>query len=290
MKPTDEVAQAVITDLAERRTASRWALPAATGPAAPTPGQSARLYELGAGIDCPLCKGAGWLKRYLNGTDILGGSELVPCVCKSKELRHKAWERARRASNIGGVLQWLNLDNFDVERQPEAFQAASDFATDPERAWLVLAGEVGTGKSHLLAAIVNRLLTTKWHPVYHVLPELLRHLRQGFDAGDYQQRWDDLRKAEVLLLDDYGSEQPTPWGDETLFVLVDYRWAHRMPTVVATNLTAEQMPARIASRLHDQARSRVVTMRPGDYRRSEARMAERGSPVPQAAPGDPWDE
>lgn len=203
-------------------------------------------------------------------------------------MKHKAWERARAASNIAGVLQWLNLDNFDAHLQPEAYAAATDFATDPERSWLVLAGEVGTGKSHLLAAIVNRLLTTRWHPVYHVLPELLRHLRQGFDAGDYQQRWDDLRKAEVLLLDDYGSEQSTPWGDETLFVLVDYRWAHRKPTVVATNLTAEQMPARIASRIHDQARSRVVTMRPGDYRRSEARVAERGLPIPPSGT-DPWE-
>lgn len=278
MKPMGDAIKGLVTDLHTRRNASRWALPGATEGVAPTPGPTP-THQLNRGVDCPLCKGGGWLKRYNNGVDVLQGSYLVPCPCKSDELQHRAWERARRASNIGGALGSMTLDNYHQAQQPEAYRAATAFCDDPLRSWLVLAGEVGTGKTHLLAAIVNRLLSTPWHPVYHVLPDMLRHLRLGFDQGDYEQRWNDVRNAEVLLLDDYGAEQSTPWGDETLFVLLDYRWAHLKPTVVGTNLTQAEMPPRLASRLHDQARSRVVTMRPGDYRRSGQRALERQQPA-----------
>jgi DNA replication protein DnaC len=169
----------------------------------------------------------------------------------------------------------MSFGNFRQDRQPDAYAAAAAFACEPARSWLVLEGAVGTGKTHLLAAIVNRLLTSAWHPVYAVMPDLLRHLREGFDSGDHAQRWRDVKEAEVLLLDDYGAEQQTDWGNETLFVLLDYRWAMALPTVVATNLKPADMPPRIASRLHDLARSRVVRMRGGDYRRAAERAGER---------------
>lgn len=229
---------------------------------------------------CPLCKDARWLKRYKNGRDVFGGTELLACDCMSVELKHRAWLRAREASGLHRTLHEMTLTNFVRTRQPEAHAAAGEFVANPERHWLLLVGDVGTGKTHLCAAIVTALLITPRRPLYAVVPDLLRNLRAGFDLGDHEQRWRDVRDADVLIIDDYGAEQSTPWSDETIFALVDYRFAVGLPTVVATNLHPQAMPPRIGSRLQDAARSRVVTMRPGDYRQSQERLAERNRELP----------
>lgn len=274
---------------AEKRVAagdSRWALPARTEQEDTTPGLRAsdplpRGDERGEAAVCPLCKGAGWLKRYKNGRDILDGAELVACDCKRDELRHNAWAKARKFSGLPVICHDQTFGNYRADRQPEAVRAATEFCADPERAWLVLKGEAGTGKTHLAAAIVNRLLTTPgWRPLYYVVPDLLDYLRSlTFREGEARERdWKAIREASVLVLDDYGSEKGSDWADETLFKLLDYRYANQLPLVMTTNLDWEDMPPRIASRLRDAARSRVITLRQGDYRQSRDRAKER----------DPW--
>lgn len=232
---------------------------------------------------CPLCKGAGWLKRYKNGVDILGGSELLPCDCKQEYLRQNAWAKARARSGLPVLCHDQTLGNYRRDRQPEAYRAATEFCADPPRFWLVLKGEAGTGKTHLAAAVVNRLLTTPgWYPLYYVVPDLLDYLRSlTFREGEQRERdWKAIREASVLVLDDYGAEKGSDWADETMFKLLDYRYANKLPVVMTTNLDWADMPPRIASRLQDTARSRVITLRAGDYRRTKERTKER----------DPWDE
>lgn len=268
---------------------SRWALPDRTEQEATTPGQrnqtrtDPRGDEIGEAAVCPLCKGAGWLKRYKNGRDILGGAELLPCDCKKDAMQHNAWAKARANSGLPRILHDQTLANFKQTRQPEAFRAAVDFCNDPNRFWLVMAGEAGTGKTHLAAGIVNRLLTSPgWRPLYYVVPELLDYLRSlTFREGQDRDRdWKAIREASVLVLDDYGTEKGSEWADEALFKLVDFRYANKLPIVLTTNLLWNEMPARIASRLQDVATSRVITLRQGDYRQSKERAAER----------DPWGE
>lgn len=236
-----------------------------------------------------MCKGAGWLKKYTNGRDVLGGVALVACDCTDRERQYRVWQRARTASGLSEALFYHTFDNYRADRQPGAYKAARAFCDDPRASWLVLFGEVGTGKTHLAVAIVNALLgSPQWHPVYVVVPEMLRHLKAGFDTGEHTQRWEDIKATEVLVLDDYGTEQRTEWTDATIFELLDYRYARGKATVVTTNLKPSEMPPRIASRLTDRARSRFVVLERGDYRRAGVRAAERGQ-LPPSAQLDPWD-
>jgi DNA replication protein DnaC len=262
---------------------SRWALPAVSDQADTTPGTTRtepRGDERGALAVCPLCKGAGWLKRYRNGVNILDGATLEPCDCKRGELQHRAWQKARQNSNLPARSHDQTLTNFKQGYQPEAYAATVDFCNDPggKVNWLILRGEAGTGKTHLAAAIVNRLLgTADWRPLYYVMPDLLDRLRAiAFREGpERDQEWKAIRESSLIVLDDYGTEKGSEWADETLYKLLDYRYANKLPLVVTTNLDWDEMPPRIASRLQDRAYSRVVTLRAGDYRRSKERAKER---------------
>lgn len=205
--------------------------------------------------------------------------ELVPCDCAEDDRAAASWARARADANLGPALDRRTFAAFDATRQPAAHEAARLFAAELNHS-LVLIGPPGTGKSHLAAAVVNQALADHHRPVYWSVPALLDHLRVGYDRdlspmARYDARLARLLDCEVLVLDDLGAEQSTDWTMATLFAIIDYRWIRELPTVTTTNLALDQLHPRLASRLGDRARSRVVTLRPGDYRRAPARAAER---------------
>lgn len=78
----------------------------------------------------------------------------------------------------------------------------------------------------------------------------------------------------VLILDDLGAERLTEWGEEQLFLLLDYRYRHQSPTVVITNEPLETLPARIYSRLGDRALSTVVYNPAPDFRWGHGRITQ----------------
>jgi DNA replication protein DnaC len=138
---------------------------------------------------------------------------------------------------------------------------------------VVLWGMTGTGKTHLLAAAFNALLAAGKVPCYCVVPLLLDHVREGYDAGDYGERFRTVLDAPILLLDDLGAEKRTDWTDEALFKLLDYRYRHELPTAIGSNLPPDDLEERISSRLQDGALSVVVRMRGPDHRRTRKRAA-----------------
>ena len=43
------------------------------------------------------------------------------------------------------------------------------------------------------------------------MPEYIRSLKNGFKDGSYEQRLARIREAGILMLDDIGAEEVTPW-------------------------------------------------------------------------------
>jgi len=75
-------------------------------------------------------------------------------------------------------------------------------------------------------------------------------------------------EVELLVLDDLGAEQRTPWANEKLFQLLHHRYNAMLPTVITSNRMAlEGRDHRIVSRLHDRELVRQVIMQETqDYR------------------------
>jgi DNA replication protein DnaC len=152
----------------------------------------------------------------------------------------------------------------------EAFNVALDFSKDPD-GWLVLVGPNGCGKTHLAAAIANTSLDSGAVVLFEAVPDLLDHLRAAFapTANEvYDQLFSKMREAELLVLDDLGSQQSSSWANEKLFQLLNYRYNMRMPTVVTANPKGLQgIDERIRSRLQDNGLVTNISMdRARDYR------------------------
>jgi len=176
------------------------------------------------------------------------------------------------------LLRNMTFDNFDhkrLELPPEqrqnlrqAYNLAVEFAQSPE-GWLIFQGVNGCGKTHLAAAIANYRLAQGKPVCFVVVPDLLDHLRSTFSPDSkisYDEFFEKIKEAPLLILDDFGEQSTTPWAQEKLYQLINYRYNARLPMVVTTCLSLDEIETRISSRMVDHRISLVFNIIAPDYR------------------------
>ncbi len=176
------------------------------------------------------------------------------------------------------LLRNMIFDNFDHKRMElpleqrqnlrQAFNLAVEFAHSPE-GWLIFQGVNGCGKTHLAAAIANYQLSQGKPVFFVVVPDLLDHLRSTFSPDSkisYDEFSEKLKETPLLILDDFGEQSTTPWAQEKLYQLINYRYNARLPMVVTTCLSLDEIETRISSRMVDPRISLVFNITAPDYR------------------------
>lgn len=225
---------------------------------------------------CPICGGAGYLRLEVP-VDHPDFGRAVPCDCKIRETKQASLEDLRKNSGLA-ALSLMKFETFrpdGIGLNPdkrknlrEAFDAAQRFASEG-RGWLVLKGGYGAGKTHLAAAIANDRIARAETVLFVVVPDLLDHLRATFAPTSrvtYDDRFESIRNAPFLILDDLGAQSPTVWAQEKLFQLLNHRYNEQLPTVVTTNRELEEIEARVRSRLSDSRMCTIVTILAPDFR------------------------
>jgi len=136
----------------------------------------------------------------------------------------------------------------------QALYASQQFADKPD-GWLVLMGSYGTGKTHLAAAIGHYFAGLGGDPIFSVVPDLLDHLRATFSPSStvtYDNIFNQVKTTKLLILDDLGTQNATPWAREKLYQILNYRYETRLPTVITTSASLEEIDPRIRSRIMDE--------------------------------------
>ena len=186
-------------------------------------------------------------------------------------------DRLARLSQLG-MLREKTFDTYrtDTGLPPHkqrnlklAHDRAQTFAENPS-GWLILRGGYGCGKTHLAAAIANRRIDLGQASLFINTPDLLDHLRGTYSPNSdtsYDELFDKVRSAPLLVLDDLGTQNNTEWAQEKLYQIFNHRHAAQLPTVITTNNELESFERRLRSRLEDQTFVQVIVILAPDYRR-----------------------
>lgn len=220
---------------------------------------------------CPDCRDTGYI-----------GSE--KCHCFRQIVLDVLYEQARiRRGAEKETFENFSLDCYDDvilhdtlgitarDNMAQILDICRRFAEDfPEKPGnLLLMGEVGTGKTFLAKSIARAVLDSYRSVVYLSAPELFERLSPFNRTED---RGEELLEADLLIVDDLGTELVNSMTTAELFRCVNERILRGKGTVITTNLSMNRLrdlySERISSRL--EAEYRICWLFGSDIRKKLA--------------------
>lgn len=165
----------------------------------------------------------------------------IPCKYKKKAMKMAESKKTNQS-----ILDSAKLKDIKITKnRAEIIKWIKDYYDkfDPytTNKGLYLHGNFGTGKTYLLAALLNELKNKFGVSVEIVyVQELLRKLKEDLNlVGDKLYY---LENVQLLLLDDIGAEKVTDWGrDEIIGTILQTRMNNGMPTFFTSNLTISEL-------------------------------------------------
>lgn len=139
----------------------------------------------------------------------------------------------------------------DVARV-DTFESLVDFVANypsPDQKGLYIYGDMGVGKSFMLAAMAHELSETKKvvTTIIHY-PSFTIDVKNGIKDGSVKEQIDAVKQAEVLVLDDIGAEQFSSWiRDDVLQVILQHRMIEELPTFFTSNYSFADLEAKLSN-------------------------------------------
>jgi len=174
----------------------------------------------------------------------LGHAEFLQVLCEDELARRDAAKITRRISAARFPAADATLETFDFGYNPKLPAAA---IRDLARLEFIAAGEgilaygpVGTGKSHLAAALGHQACRRGYDVAFTTCSKLLAHLAGGHADRSFEARVRKLAKVTVLICDDFAMREFTATQADDLYELLTERVGRPGKSLI---LTSNRSPA-----------------------------------------------
>jgi DNA replication protein DnaC len=173
------------------------------------------------------------------------------------------------------LYEHMTFETFDVQSQypdeQENLKNVSNYAyafTQRPQGWIAFTGIFGAGKTHLAASISNELHSRGHQVMFTTVPELMDYMRVTFDPNTnvrFDKRFQEIKDAPILVLDDLSLESATSWAKEKLFQIIDHRYIKKMPTIFTTAIKSAELDPRLKTRLTDTRLCEIIAIKAPSY-------------------------
>jgi len=240
--------------------------------------------------DSAVCPECGWFD--VTDTEVI--RILNRRVEKEPDIFYRAsckCDQNIRLANRNNAIRWKdsNIPHLDEPRTlatfrgrpgtEEAERAVNNYIQFGGAPALVLVGQTGSGKSHLLEAIGRDAMENNQTVRYDTAAAFLDRLRHTYSGADDQDLWQLTswyQDRSLVLLDDLGAEASKDWAAQQLTDFIDNRLRNKRRLVIATNCTESELGERLGERLRSRLYQtndelhevKRVTMLATDYRMS----------------------
>lgn len=158
-------------------------------------------------------------------------------ACRYAELSDNAAEMVKESGIVAGWEDKTFKNYESIESKPEIMEAKEE-AIKASRAGtnLILAGQPGTGKTHLAVAIAVKGMKEGRQALFRLVSAMLDEIQSAIrDSGDYDGLVRRFKTVPCLVLDDLGHENLTAARASYLHQIMDYRYVHKLQTIITTN-------------------------------------------------------
>ena len=212
---------------------------------------------------CKNCPGLAACKNKITGYVYLpkmveGCLEFCykPCKYKKKLDKQNSYQKNTFVYKVPKEISEASFDKIyktDKKRYSAIIwltEFMEHYGNDSKQKGLFLSGNFGSGKTYLIAAMFNELAKEGIKSAIVFWPEYLRDLKSSFNAeykNEFRDKYNAVKKAPLLLIDDLGAESVTSWSrDEILCPLLQYRMDEKLPTFFTSNLNLEALEGHLA--------------------------------------------
>ncbi len=202
--------------------------------------------------------------------DDTGVQNGAPCHC----VRDLALQLRREEINRSSPLELCGFETFLLDCYPTVYDAeigtsqreymgkvlqfcqqyAKGFTLQSQS--LLFTGTAGLGKTHMALAIADTVLQQGHDVLYTSAAALTDQLgKEHFDSEGGQNWFAACSEAELLVLDDLGTEYVNALTISVLYELINTRMLSRRPTIYTSNITD---PAVFEARYTEKVASRIL--------------------------------
>ena len=179
---------------------------------------------------------------------------------REKQAKQERLNKLLKGSGLGKRFKDCTLNNWKKRKGTEqAFEEALAYSNNLKEQieagkGMIIFGNPGNGKSHLVAAIVNQAVKLGNVAVFERVPRLLAKIRSTYSGGTVSEEEiiTALIKADLLVLDDLGAEKCSEWTEQSLYTIIDERYTEGLPVIATTNTDLEELERKIGPRSMDR--------------------------------------